>query len=65
MFECKVCNRYTNNNDHDCSHRRSIKGKLLNKYYDFLIWLDASLRNHRRSMDSKYWKKYIKDDSWN
>ena len=64
VFQCKVCNRYTANTDHDCSHRRSIKGRLVNKYHAFIRELAISLDKHIKSMEGKYWDKYVKDDSW-
>ena len=36
---------------------------IINKYYDFLIWLEdifggieTKVNNHRKRLDNKYWK---------
>jgi hypothetical protein len=44
-----------------------IKKYLINKYYDFIFWLEeffewleTKVNNHRKRIDDKYWKKYIR-----
>lgn len=40
--------------------------KILNKYYNFLMFLEdvfsgieTTINNHRKNLDKKYWDKYL------
>ena len=49
-----------------------MKKRLINKYYDFLIWFedvlsaaDGIVNAHRKRVDSKYWDKYLNPNAVN
>jgi hypothetical protein len=43
-----------------------MKKYIINKYYDFIIWLEdifsnlgTKINNHRKKIEGKYWEKYL------